>query len=832
MFEKARWIWCKEQRPNTYCCVRGHLEIPAVPLHGVIRIIADSRYRFHVNGTYVGQGPTPFKPPYLYVDSYDITAHLRTGHNVIAVLGNFHGVKHCTYTPGTPGVIAEIEVTDVDGKVTRLATGSDWKVHHLDAYRREVPRRTWATPWCEYYDARLEPAGWKTPAFDDSTWPTATEMKPGAFTFLPRVVAPLEEYRVNPSTWVGVWSTATGVPLEPNRKGVQPPGLSELMDREKLKRLRVPTTPAGDPLAIKAGKRGTAFAVDLRKEIAGHLEIDVECPEGTVIDLCPTESLKNGRPWCFRKHGEYSRRYIARAGRQTWRCFGYDGIRYLHAVVRGPHGNVVFHRLGAWLRQSSLPIRATFECNDPAINRIWEITCHSVRVGSQEVHVDCPTREQTSAWGDHIWSGLWAGYMTGDFSALRHLVISIEQVQMRDGQLPCYAFASDHDMSPVHEQLPLYDYSLIAVWGVWIYLLATGDRDLAARVVPACDRVLDWYRKQVGPTGLVELDGDAMWKKLHGQLFIDHPGLGCHNAPYPGLDRRGINTPLNCFFIQALDAQANVLGQLGQNKRARSLKLEAERVRTAAGTLFYRPAEGAYADGYFEGKPLERISQQANSLAVISGVCPPDWAPLVLDRVLHPRDRRLCRCATYFWTYLADALCMSGMHSRMLKEVVQLWNEMAEKGATAWWETFLGDELDSLCHIWSCVPGYLLLAEILGIKPAEPGFSRVVVSPRFDLVRRAAGSVSLPRQTVSVHWEPVSARKVSLVLKLDGPADGILQLPPGWMAEKDRVRSLPLYADRTTHIVALASGMKRQLFGRSRLGLRPRPTLLSNNSWA
>jgi len=103
--------------------------------------------------------------------------------------------------------------------------------------------------------------------------------------------------------------------------------------------------------------------------------------------------------------------------------------------------------------------------------------------------------------------------------------------------------------------------------------------------------------------------------------FIDHPGLGWHNAPYPGLDRRGMNAALNFFFIQALDAHANVLDALGQTGRPNTLRSEADAMRVAAEKHFYSFAQKAYVDGYYSGKPLEQISQQTNVLAVISGVC-------------------------------------------------------------------------------------------------------------------------------------------------------------------------------------------------------------------
>jgi hypothetical protein len=203
-------------------------------------------------------------------------------------------------------------------------------------------------------------------------------------------------------------------------------------------------------------------------------------------------------------------------------------------------------------------------------------------------------------------------------------------------------------------------------------------------------------------------------------------------------------------------------------------------VRVAAEKLFYDPQRGAYADSFHDGCLSEQLSQQTNALAVTSGVCPPERAPQVLARVLDRNDEQLCRCGTYFWGYLAEALCRSGLVGEMWAEVVRLWDDMAERGATTWWETFLGDELDSLCHFWSSLPGYLILAEILGVQPAKPGFAEIQIRPRFDLLPRVQGTVPVPHGQVSLEWLRAAEETCSLTVSLATDAPATLELPPGW----------------------------------------------------
>jgi hypothetical protein len=402
--------------------------------------------------------------------------------------------------------------------------------------------------------------------------------------------------------------------------------------------------------------------------------------------------------------------------------------------------------------------------------------------GSQDIHVDCPTREQTSAWGDHIWSGLWEIYMTGNSSHLRHLLLSIEQCQEKDGQVPAYAFSGD--------DYPLYDYSLICIIGIWLYFQHTGDRNLPQLLVPVADRILNWYREKIGETGLIELDGQKAFDAGVGQLFVDHPGLGFHTYCHPPIDRKGISASLNFFFIMALDAYAKIQASLGDNIRADQLQSEAEAIRSHTNNIFFEPEQNAYIDAVYLGHRSKGISQQSNALAVLSGACCGEQARLVLQRVLKPNDPTLCLCGTYFWTYLSAAMCQSGMHHQMWDEIIRLWNEMAEQGATSWWETFRGDELDSLCHIWSCVPGYLILAEVLGIKPMQAGFSKIRVCPQLDLMDKVEGSVPVFDGQITVKWSKLNQSNACLEVENNTPSTVVIELPAGWSIDETSKKTI------------------------------------------
>jgi len=772
---EASWIWGDEAEANTYCYLRGRFSADDACMRARLRISADTNYMVWVNGRYVGQGPGPYVRDVRPVDEYDVTHLLREGDNVIAVLGNWWGVTSHSRPRGEAGVICELRWEDADGDSHRFATDTNWRALLSEAWERHVPRRSGAVAWTEWYDARREPAGWNTPGFDDSQWPRAS-IAPGASRRLfPRLVPLLREWSESPVALAGAWLTGADAP----GPGDTEPELTEFLDREPLEPLdpersaevaAALTRPGPTVIDWLPQVDGLALTLDMGREVVGHLELDIEAPAGARIDLAPAELMREGRPWCFRKGCRYAQRYITRAGRQRWHTYAWHGLRYLHVVLRGFNAPVTIHHLGVRRREADLQWRAQFDSSDEMLNRIWAIGRHTLRVGTQEVQVDCPTREQAAYWGDATWIGLWTLWMTGDCSHVKHLLLSAEPAQYPDGQLPASIFSSLDQI--------LFDYTLIMPWGLHAWWYNTGDLFLPRRLASTVERLLEWYRDRTNQVGLVDFDAITAHRRGEGTLFIDHPGLGWHNFTHPGLDRRGISAGLNLFYLRALQCWADLLEAMGASTRAGEVRREAENLARAIQQAFFDLERGVYVDAEIEGTRSERVSQQINALAVLTGVCPPERRESVLMRVLSD-DPTLCRCSPYFWLYLFEAMAEADMHEQMLEAIRELWGAMVEDGATTWWETFLGDELDSLCHPWSSAPNHVLQKHLLGVRPAEPGFATAILRPRPDLVCSARGTVCTVRGEIAIGWEGDGA-EATVQVNLPQGISGRLYAPPGW----------------------------------------------------
>jgi hypothetical protein len=102
---------------------------------------------------------------------------------------------------------------------------------------------------------------------------------------------------------------------------------------------------------------------------------------------------------------------------------------------------------------------------------------------------------------------------------------------------------------------------------------------------------------------------------------------------------------------------------------------------------------------------------------------------------------------------------------------------MLARGATTLWESF--EPTASLCHGFSATPVFQLSTEVLGVSPADPGFTRFRIGPQPVDLEWARGVVPTVRGDIEVAWE---RRDDALVLEVTVPDGSVAQVeaPSGY----------------------------------------------------
>lgn len=742
----ANWIWCRgEERPrNFYLYIRKSFKLSVKPSSGRLHVSADSRYKLFVNGRYVGRGPERYVRGWQSYDSWDVAQYLKEGWNVVAALVHHYGEWTFSYMLGRGGFICVLEV---DG---RLVASSDktWKVKPATAWDRGIPRMSIQLGFNEVYDAREEPIGWVEVGFDDSCWEDGLELgRPRLepwIDLVPRSIPLMMEKEILPVKIVDFGD------CEVMLKEVEDPkNIARLMETEKrlpLEHGRVENIEAllkgcgeGSVRVSTGDGRGVYIVIDFGREVAGYPRVEFkDACGGEVVDLGYCEALEDGGgdfiPPAMGGVGKvnpnrggvrYADRYVCRAGAQTFETFDKRAFRFLQIDVRNASKGLGIGKVSLLFSTYPVQWRGLFECSDRRLNEIWRVGAYTLQLNMEDSFTDCPWRERGQWWGDAYVEFLCSFYAFGDLKLMRKGLLQIGLSQTEEG-LTWGVFPTDWGGG----RLP--DYTLIWIISLWDYYFLGGDRQTLHQLYVRVQRAIKFFEGFEDEHGL--LNNVPYW------VFID----------WADVDKRGEITALNCFYVGALKAAEKIASACGDLGNASSYRGKAEAVAKAINVRLWDSGEGVYRDCRVGEELSRKISQQANSLAILYEIAPRENWDKILNYIHDPAKEVVQSGSPYFSFYVLGALFKAGRSSQALKYIKDRWGEMLDWGCTTWWEVW--SPKHSLCHGWSSAPTYYLPAEVLGVKPLHVGWRKLQVKPNPLDLREVKAIIPSPIGDVEVSY--------------------------------------------------------------------------------
>ncbi len=770
---QAKWIWCGgEASPkNFYLYLRKTVQVGKQIKSAIVYVTADSRYKLYLNGQYLGRGPARCDPRWQSYDTYDVTAYLRQGKNLFAALVHHYGTGTFSYIPGRGGFLFQAQIEYGDGITEVVKSDPSWRVLPAKAWgfvesgswQPRVPKASLQLGFQEVYDARQEIPDWNQVEFDDSGWREAVVIELPQFipwrSLIPREIPPLREERILAQTLI----EAGVIPEKkyPDKMHKIAEAMAEEQHQPDEEVIENPQTMFRDDetcAVIHPPKAGQAvyLTLDFGREVCGFPRLEVEGPAGCTLDIGYGERLLGGRIMPisdinpdseYATNLRYTDRYVLREGRQVWEnSFGLRGFRYMQITVHNLQGPLKLYRMGLNFCTYPVEQRGAFHCSDPLLNRIWEVGCRTLQLCMHDGYEDCPWREQAQWCGDAHVEARINYYAFGDARLTAQWLRHMAQSQRADGLT--------RSLFPAFVDWANPDYSLLWVISIWDYYLWTGDEALPRELYPNVVKLIDWCERMVDSDGLIFMPSD-----LPEQGFID----------WADVAKRGRVTALNCFYCGALEVASRLAVLRGDKEGEEKFRQIRKRVAEAVNRHLWSEEKGAYLD-CGEGK---RISQHANFTALYYGVCPPERRRQVVSYVFDPKNKAT-QAQFYFLHFGLTPLFETDPKSA-LDLIRTRWGEMLAQGATTFWETRtsgVGEHLESLCHGWSATPIYHLSAEVLGVKPTEPGFKKFSVSPKPGDLKWAKGRVPTPKGEIEVSWQRDEAK-----FKLE------LRVPEGCQAE-------------------------------------------------
>lgn len=371
----------------------------------------------------------------------------------------------------------------------------------------------------ETYDARLEPAGWSEPGFNDTTW-------------------------THPHTVD--WDLNT----------LQPPTAPPIRRIEELPPANILTSPSGKPI------------VDFGQNISGWVRLTVTGEAGQEITIRHAEILTPAGELETETNrtAEATDRYILRGGAaETWEPrFTFHGFRY--AQIDGWPGELTGDAISAVVVHSDMTRTGWFKTSNPLVNQLHSNVVWSMRDNFVGVPTDCPQRDERLGWtGDINAFAPTAAYLYDVRGVLCSWLQDLAAEQAEKGFVPWVV--PDALSQP---SSPTALWSDVAVSLPWTLYQEYGDPEILHRSYTS----MTSYTRQVAAL----LDGAGLWSS--GFQFGDwlDPDAPANNPAAAKTDRHLVASAFFCKTTREIAATAQLLGH---DQDAAEFLALAKRVRDA-----------------------------------------------------------------------------------------------------------------------------------------------------------------------------------------------------------------------------------------------------------
>ena len=595
----------------------------------VLKITADDYFKLYINGVFVAQGPPPSYPSHYYYMEIDVTDFLNDGENTFAVHSYYQGLINRVWVSGDLRSMLWCELS-LDGK-SALVSDESWLTATHTGYSA-CGVIGYETAIAERYDSGAEEVGFEKKDFDDSTWRTASVYENADYTLQKSPIQPLSIYIKSP---------------------------------------------------VAVVQKGKVLFLDFGQESVGYLTAKAKGKKGDKILLRFGEELNADGSVRFdmRCNCRYEEEWILSGGEDELKQFDYKAFRYCE--IHMPDGAFIMD-VGMQIRHYPFEKKAIYETKNEKLKAVLQLCENTIKYGTQEVFVDCPTREKGQYLGDICVSGRAQCVLTGDTTLLKKSIMDF-----CNSTFICKGVMAVSTSSFMQE---IADYSLLLpALILWVYK-RDGDRKFLQYTLPYIKGIYEYFLQYSQEDGLIE----SVTEKWNLVDWPDNLRDG-YNFPLTKPIGQGKHNVLNAFWIGFLKAYQNICDTLGE-----IVNLEIDSIEKSFVDLFYNQETGLYCDS------LEKIHSAVHS----------NILPLLFDIgidadkkeriVAYICQKKLTSMGVYMAYFALAALvkCEARKKAETLASDDGAWLNMLKEGATTTFEAWGKNQKwnTSLFHPWATAP--------------------------------------------------------------------------------------------------------------------------------
>ncbi|KAJ5352192.1 hypothetical protein N7452_001166 [Penicillium brevicompactum] len=762
---QANWIWVPgwiDSGNTAGKIVRFNrsVNLASRPTRSLLHFSADTRYKLYVNGKHVAVGPSRSSPLIWYYDTLDIAPYLQEGQNEIqfVVVRYFAASRSAmpferTALPGLT-VVGQIEIGD---EIVDLSSKDGWTAYADESIRFPIGLAD---------DVFLHISERVTP-----TEP-ANVVKPVAYN-MRTLNGDIPPWNLHPRVIPMPESTPIVVnTIRACESNVGASDWAAFLGGESSLVLPGNSTHKVD---IQADVHSTAFLRWAFKATSGpsQLKLKVTYSEGYELEprSYPFFRSKADRLDASVGHiiGPYDEATLDVSNTESvvYEPFWFRTFRLLRLEITIGPEPIELVSFDATQVNYPMAIKASWnQPGDAHSNQMWDVSIRTMRNCMFDGYSDCPFYEQLQYSGDSRSVGLFHYLLSGDDRLMRQAITnfaaSVTPLGLTQSRFPS------------HVPQVIAGFSLYWILQVCDHHLYFNDTKYARGFIPRIDGVLDFFDAHIDELGLVSGMPEIVWQYVDWVTTWgatdEHPDKG---VPTSGR-KSNRHTYFSLLYGYVLQKSARLVRQLGRPGHATEYEDRAASVLQAVRTHCW---DGEFfTDSTADIVDEKAYSQHCQVFAVLAGVLDTTESARILTTSL--TDTRFSKCSYMmrFYAFRALSSVGNGVYELFWERMWAPWCGMLANNLSTWEEDDVRQRSD--CHAWGSVPVYEYCAEVAGLQPLEPGWSKVLFKPRLSLADTLEVSVALGSDNVaSVSWKSDQAGRKLVKLRFQKPVEVVVQYP-------------------------------------------------------
>ena len=405
---------------------------------------------------------------------------------------------------------------------------------------------------------------------------------------------------------------------------------------------------------------------------------------------------------------------------------------------------------------------ARFVSSDSILNDIWALCHHTIKATS--------------------FCGL---FVDGDRERIPY------EADAYIAQMGCYCCDREftiarrtHEYLITHPTWPT-EWILFSVLIAWADYEYTGDasslacfyQDLKAKTLTALarkDGLISTVENPPSPEILAAVHFRSSWPM---QDIVDWP-----KGERDDYEMVPVNTVVNAFYYRALVLMSRIATALGEQADAGEYKEKAQRVRAVIQEKLIDRERGLFTDGLGS----THASLQANMFPLSFGLVPEEQRANVIQLI----KRKGMACSVYGAQFLLEGLyrareaehALSLLTSRSERSWAHMIYDVGTTMTLETWDNRFNPTQD-WNHNWGAAPANIIPRFLMGVRPLEPGFGRILIEPQPAGLAYAEAEAPTISGPVKVRFNNKPGQSFELEVNLPANTSARVVLPrPGGKA--------------------------------------------------